>query len=77
MKYFTRVEDGAVVTLSNGVYRQVDLYERGGRAYARHGGGFVRLQQHGATSHPKVRWHEIDGGDAKVTEGGGQVTLTF
>lgn len=58
---FTLVENSFVITLSNGVWRQVDLYERNRMLFAKHGGGYIALNNDGATSAPKVKWKEISG----------------
>lgn len=60
MEYFTVIPEGQAIMVSRGVYRQVPVYVRGGKVYARHGGGYVRLIQGGATSAPNIRWAEID-----------------
>lgn len=73
MRYFTEVTDGHVITVSGGVYRQASLFERGGRAYARYGAGFVRLHQGSTTSHTGVKWVEIDPGESKISEKAGAV----
>lgn len=36
------------------------VYRRGRRLYAGHGGGFIRLGLHDATSCPKVSWESLD-----------------
>lgn len=74
MDFFSIVTDGHAVTLTNGVYRQVAIYTRGERVYAKHGGGFVRLNQGGTTSKPNTRWIEIDAGEGRYVEKGGAVT---
>lgn len=60
MEYFTIIPEGQAIMVSRGVYRQVQIYARGGKIYARHGGGYVRLIQGGSTSAPNIRWVEID-----------------
>lgn len=56
------VIDGAQAILcSKGVYRQVALYRREDRVYAKWGSGFVRLGSDGGTSVPHVSWRAIDG----------------
>ena len=47
MEYFTVIPEGQAIMVSRGVYRQVPIYVRGGKVYARHGGGYVRLIQGG------------------------------
>lgn len=58
MDFFTIIPEAQGILHSGGVYRQVPLYQRAGRVYARYGAGYVRLSQGGATSAPKVRWAE-------------------
>ena len=77
MDYFHKIDDGAVITLFRGVYRQAHLYRRGDALYARHGAGFVRLHSKGGTSVPSLSWKEIDAGPgAAFSEGTFAVTYT-
>jgi hypothetical protein len=76
MDYFTEIPDATAITCSNGVYRQVKMYARGDRVYARHGAGFVRMHQGQTTSAPGVRWIEFDGADAKLIEAQGAVRIS-
>lgn len=56
------VIDGAQAILhSRGVYRQVPLFRREDRIYAKWGSGFVRLGSGSGTSVPHVSWRAIDG----------------
>lgn len=55
MSLFQQIEGDVAVLSQNGVYKQVDVYERDGALYAKHGGGFIRLYADGATSQSKVR----------------------
>lgn len=73
MNYLSEVPEGQAIICSNGVYRQVRIAVRDRRVYARYGAGYVRLSQGGATSHPKVRWYEIDPGDGVIREEKGAV----
>lgn len=69
MQRFHIVEDGAVIILASHVYRQAKLYVRDGKLYAGYGAGFVKLLKGGGTTHPKVRWFEIDpAGQGEVSE---------
>lgn len=69
MQRFHIVEDGAVIILSNHVYRQSKLYVRESKLYAGYGAGFVKLLKGGGTTHPKVRWFEIDAaGHGEISE---------
>ncbi len=60
MDYFTRIEEGQAIIHAGGVYYQVPAYERGGKVYAKRGGGFVRLMAGGGTSCTNVRWSGLD-----------------
>lgn len=73
MHYFTAVPEAQAIVHARGVYRQVPLFEREGRLYAKQGTGFVRLFQGGATSAPAVRWAEIDPGEGGYAEAQGHV----
>lgn len=55
MSFFKHIEGEAAVVVTNGVYQQVDLYERDGFLYAKIGSGFVRLSQDGSTTKAKTR----------------------
>lgn len=58
---FTIVDDAHVVICRQGVFRQCDVYQRGGRLYAQLGkSSFVGLRDNRATTHPKVYWDFID-----------------
>lgn len=58
---FNIVEGAFVVTLEKGVWRQVDLFEREGKIFAKQKGGFIALMNNGTTSVPTVKWHGING----------------
>lgn len=74
MDFFTIIPDAYAVIYMKGVYRQAPLYLRGKNVHAKWGGGFIRLSQGGATSHPNVRWAEFDAGAGALSEAGGNVT---
>lgn len=76
MTFFTTIPDAFAVIHMSGVYRQVPLFERGGKVYARFGSGYVRLSNGGSTSHPKIRWAEIDPGLGSYAEVGAHVVWT-
>lgn len=57
---FHLIEDAAVITCCNGVYRQCKVYRRGYRLFAGVGNGFVRLQGSRLTSVPGMRYEGID-----------------
>jgi hypothetical protein len=69
MQFFTIIPDAQAIVHSRGVYRQVPLYQRGNTIYAKHGGGYIRLSRGGGTSHPNVKWADIDTPIGKWTEG--------
>ncbi len=73
MDYFSEIPEGQAIVMTRGVYRQVKLYERGGKVYARHGSGLVKLSQGGSTSAMNVRWMQIDPGDGGYKEERGSV----
>jgi hypothetical protein len=63
MPFITELEGAFAWIGTGGVYRQTPLYYRGEALFAKWGAGYVRLRAHGATSAPKVIWHDLDGGD--------------
>lgn len=73
MNYFSEIPEGKAIIHSRGVYRQVLIAVRAGRVYAKHGGGYVRINTGGSTSSPAIRWSEIDGGDGTISETGHEV----
>lgn len=60
---FGKVEGAFVITIERGVYRQVDLYERKGKAFAKQKGGFISIMDGGKTSVPSVAWKDIGNAD--------------
>lgn len=74
MKYFSQIPEGKAIIRSNGVYRQVDLFCRDDRVYAKYGAGYVRLLQGGGTTQPRINWLEFDAPNGTVKEGAGEVT---
>jgi hypothetical protein len=73
MDFFTIIPEAQGIILSSGVYRQVALYQRSDRIYAKHGSGFVRLNQGCSTSHAKIRWVDLDTPNGKWAEDKGYV----
>ena len=57
---FHIVDEAQVILKSGGVFYQRKVYRRGRRLYAGHGGGFIRLGLHDATSCPKVSLESLD-----------------
>ena len=73
---FHVIEASAVVLHSRGVFKQVKAYRRGKDVYAQHGGGFIKLGQkinagnmRGDTSHPEVKWEEIEAEGVTLDKG--------
>ena len=60
MSGFNKLEGEFAITVSNGVYKQSDVYERNGYLYVKSGSGFVQLNHTGGTSTPKVRLDELN-----------------
>lgn len=73
MDFFTAIPEAQGIIITKGTYRQVSLFARAGRVYAKNGTGFVRLFQGGSTSHPGVRWLELDAPGGKCVESQGYV----
>jgi hypothetical protein len=61
MTLFSIVEGGKVIISDRGIYRQVDLYERGGMLFAGYKDGFIRLLGRENTTVPTIRWDAIEG----------------
>lgn len=59
MGLFKKVEGAAAITITGGVYKQVDVYERDEFLYAKDGAGFVRLYKNGSTTKANVRFVEL------------------
>ena len=53
---FHIIEGAQVILRSRGVYFQRELYYRGDRMFAKHGGGYIRLGPDDSTSAPAVSW---------------------
>ncbi len=68
MTPFQEVQDGLVITLQKGIYRQSPLFQRDGYVFAKIGSGFVRLFKGGGTSVPTISWKDYDPGQARITE---------
>ena len=76
MNFFSIIPEGQAIVHQRGVYRQVPIYERDGKVYAKYGAGFVRLIQGGSTSAINIRWAEIDPGQGSHEERSGYVFYT-
>jgi hypothetical protein len=57
---FEVIEDSIVIIRQKTIYKQVKAYDRNGDIYAKACGGFVRLAVSGGTSHPDIKWLEIE-----------------
>ena len=75
MDYFSPIPEGQAIILNRGVYRQSAVFSRAGKVYAKYGAGFVRLMQGRTSSHPNIRWIDIDTGDTKTVERHGYLTV--
>lgn len=62
MALFRKLEDVIIILNTNGVYTQVDAFERNNFVYAKKGGGFIGLRKNnGCTTSPNTLWSEIEG----------------
>lgn len=59
MNFFQQIEGEACIIIDRGVFKQVDLYERGGELFAKLGGGFIRLMSDGSTTKSNARLDAI------------------
>ena len=67
---FSVVEGAMVITFSSGVYRQVGIYEKNRLLFAKHGSGYIALNNDGKTSHPNTKWKDIQGVTFSAKPGG-------
>lgn len=58
---FQLVHGSTVIILQKTVYKQVAAYSRDKEVYAKACGGYIKLKINGGTTHPDVRWLEVDG----------------
>lgn len=66
MDHMSLVEDASAwVRLKRGIFKQVEIYQRGKRCYIKHGAGFVRICERFGdvwqTSNPDIKVLEIEG----------------
>lgn len=65
MNYLTKVDDARAWVRAGRVFKQLEVYTRGGRYFVPHSGGFVRIEAawggYWPTSHPNVTIYEVDG----------------
>lgn len=71
MDFFTPIPGAQAVVVTRGVYRQVPLFTRGGKTYAKIGAGFVRLMQGGSMSTPNGKWIDFDVPEGQCVESQG------
>jgi hypothetical protein len=76
MEFFTPIPEAQAIIANRGVYRQVSLYTRGGKVYAKIGSGFIRMMQGGTMSTPHGKWLEIDVPEGEAVESQGYLTYT-
>lgn len=73
---FHQVQGAVCILKSKGVFKQVDVFVRGKRIFAKWGGGYIGLKAHnGGTTVPTVSWDHLEGVDF-VSEGFDLVTLS-
>ena len=60
---FSIIQDGQAVIRHGVVHRQVAIYDRGGKVYAKSGSGFVRVFGDGRTAHTDIKWEDLFMGD--------------
>jgi hypothetical protein len=76
MDFFTPIPEAQAIILTKGMYRQVPLFTRGGKVYAKIGTGFARLMQGGGTSSPASKWVETDVPEGVCVEKQGYLTYS-
>lgn len=59
MLTFQIIEHEQAIVCRGGVFRQVDLYSWKGELFAKFGAGYIRLNEDGSTSQPKIRWIDL------------------
>ncbi len=67
---FHEIPDALAILIKGGVSRQVPLFHRGERVYAKANGGFVRLSKQG-TSVPGLNLDGIECDEIRTTDGVG------
>ena len=60
MEKFHVIEGAQVILYRKGVYSQSPLYMRGDQIYAKVGNGFVLIYANEKTSHPDIRWKDME-----------------
>jgi hypothetical protein len=74
MNLFSVIDEGvAIIRCANGVFKQTKVYQRAGRVYVAHGGGFIRVTakfgETFGTSHPNVKVVELEAEGVDVSTG--------
>lgn len=59
MNLFHQLEGEVAIVRARGVFKQVDIFERGGQLFVKLGSGFVRLLDNHKTSVPTTFWEEL------------------
>lgn len=76
MSMFQEVEGENAILVSNGIYRQCNLYKRDESLYAKIGTGFVRLYADGSTSQAKTRLEALAYGGPVYADRLGRLTTS-
>lgn len=76
MEFFTPIPEAQAIIAVRGVYRQVPLFTRSGKTYAKIGSGFVRLMAGGGMSTPVGKWVDVDASEGILTESQGYLTYS-
>ena len=58
---FEIIHGSVVILRQKTVYKETMAYHRSGDVYAKACGGFVRLGINGGTTHPDIKWEEMEG----------------
>lgn len=57
---FKMVEDSFAIARQSNTFKQLKIFERKGECYLGVSGGYVKMREDGATSHPKIVWDEAE-----------------
>jgi hypothetical protein len=58
---FHKIEGAVVILRQRGVFKQVDVYRREEKLYAKAAGGFIGLKREGGTTKPEISWEHLEG----------------
>ena len=75
MSFFKKFEGAAAILVSNGVYRQVDMYTNNDEIFVALSGGFVRLKVDKTTSKKGTYWLSHNAEDVVGFDELGRLTL--